>query len=184
MTGALTRRTDCSRTPRRLSTSPAAGVGRGKDESLTQLAVAAAVYSVLTALAYRRPTTGRRALGIFFAVMGLGVNGSVTVIAPEGFGAMARGAPWNWYRRIGCRLTEPAPRVFGAAMAAGETALAAAILSRGTAARLGLLGAAAFSLGITPLGTYTLANPVLAAGALRLARWPWPTAAFRPAEHP
>jgi hypothetical protein len=184
MTEALTPRTDCSRKARRLPTSPEAAAGSGKDEGVRQLAVAAAVYSVLTALAYRRPATGRRALGIFFAVMGLGVNGSFTVIAPEGFSTMARGAPWGWYRTIGCRLTEPAPRVFGAAMALGETALAAAILSRGPVARLGLLGAAAFSLGITPLGKYTLANPVLAAGALRLAGRPWPTAAFQPAEHP
>lgn len=48
------------------------------------------------------------------------------------------------------------------------------------AARLGLLGVAAFSLGITPLGRFTLTNPVLAAGALHLARRTWPTAAFAP----
>ena len=41
-------------------------------------------------------------------------------------------------------VTEPAPRAFGAAMTAGETALAAAILTRDPAARLGLLGVAAF----------------------------------------
>jgi uncharacterized protein YndB with AHSA1/START domain len=32
----------------------------------------------------------------------------------------------------------------------------------------------------TPLGRYTLANPVLAAGALHLARRPWPDAGFAP----
>jgi hypothetical protein len=156
---------------------PEAGVGTRRDD-VVQFATAAAVYSGLTALAYRRPVVGRRALGLFFGVMGLAVNGGLTVAAPEQFPALARRAPWAWYRRAGLALTEPAPRVFGAAMAVGETALAAVILSRGSTARLGLLGAAAFSLGITPLGFYTLGNPVLAAGALHLARRTWPTAAF------
>jgi hypothetical protein len=49
------------------------------------MAIAAAVYSALTGLAYWRPTVGRRALGVFFAVMGLARNGSLTVKAPEQF---------------------------------------------------------------------------------------------------
>jgi hypothetical protein len=172
-------------TPRRargpIASAADAHAGGARTDDAVQLASAAAVYAALTALAYRRPVLGRRVMGLFFGVMGLGVNGGLTVAAPELFPALARRAPWAWYRRIGVALTEPAPRTFGAAMAVGETALAAAVLSRGRAARIGLLGAAAFSLGITPLGVYTLANPVLAAGALRLARQQWPAAAFAPA---
>jgi hypothetical protein len=147
---------------------------------VTQSTVAALVYAGLTALAWLRPATGRRAMGLFFAAMGVGVNGVLTLVAPEQYVELARRAPWGWYRRIGRALTEPAPRAFGAAMTVGESVLAAAVLSHGRAARLGLLGAAAFSLGIMPLGRYTLANPLLAAGALHLARRPWPTAAFVP----
>ena len=110
--------------------------------------------------------------------MGTAVNGGLTIAAPGQFPALARRAPWARYRRIGVALTEPATRVFGAAMAVGETAVAAAVLGRGRAARLGLLGAAAFSVGIVPLGVFTLANPVLAMGALHLARRPRPTAAL------
>ncbi|SHN87768.1 hypothetical protein SAMN05660350_04232 [Geodermatophilus obscurus] len=147
---------------------------------MTQSAVAALVYAGLTALAWLRPAAGRRALGLFFAVMGLGVNGTLTVVAPEQFAVLARRAPWGWYRRVGRALTEPAPRAFGAAMTVGESALAAAVLSRSPAARLGLVGAAVFCVGTTPLGRYTMANPILAAAALHLARRPWPTAAFVP----
>jgi hypothetical protein len=152
--------------------------GPAKADGIRQMAVAAGVYSVLTGLAYWRPTVGRRALGIFFAVMGLAWNGTNTVKAPEQFPMLARRAPWGWYRRAGLALAEPAPRTFGAAMTVGETAVAAAILSPDPAARFGLLAVSAFSLGITPLGIYTLGNPILATGALHLARRRWPTAAF------
>lgn len=152
--------------------------GPTRADDMRQLAVAAAVYSTLTGLAYWRPSVGRRALGVFFAIMGLAWNGTTTVKAPEQFPMLARRAPWAWYRRAGLALTEPAPRAFGSAMTVGETAVAAAILSPDPAARLGLLAVTAFALGITPLGPYTLGNPILALGALHLARRPWPTAAF------
>ena len=147
-------------------------------DDIRQMAIAAAVYAGLTGLAYWRPSAGRRALGIFFAVMGLAWNGSLTAKAPEQFPMLASRAPWGWYRRAGLALTEPAPRAFGVVMTAGETAVAGAILSPDPAARLGLLAVAAFSLGLMPLGIYTLGNPILAAGALHLARRSWPTAAF------
>ena len=150
----------------------------GRADDVRQMAVAAAFYSVLTGLAFWKPPVGRRALGIVFALTGLAWNGTLTVKAPEQFPMLARRAPWGWYRRAGLALTEPAPRAFGAVMTAGETAMAAAVLSRDPAARLGLLAVAAFALGITPLGPYTLGNPILAAGALHLARRTWPAAAF------
>jgi hypothetical protein len=149
-----------------------------KADDIRQLAISVAVSAGFTGLAFWRPPAGRRALGVFFALTGLVWNGILTAKAPEQYPMLARRAPWGWYRRVGLALTEPAPRAFGAAMTAGETALAAAILSRDPAARLGLLGVAAFLLGITPLGVYTLGNPILAAGALRLARRSWPTAAL------
>jgi hypothetical protein len=154
------------------------GAGPAQADDLRRLAVCAAAFSGLTALALWRPSAGRRALGILFLLTGLAWCGLTTVKAPEQWPMLARRAPWAWYRRAGLALTEPAPRAFGAAVTAGETALGAAILSRDPAARLGLLGAAAFLLGITPLGTDTLGNPILAVGALQLARRTWPRSAF------
>jgi hypothetical protein len=124
---------------------PRYGAAHGRDrraEDVTQSTVAALVYAGLTALAWLRPATGRRAMGLFFAAMGVGVNGVLTLGAPEQYVELARRAPWPWYRRIGRALTEPAPQAFGAGMTVGESALAAAVLSHGRAARLGLLGAA------------------------------------------
>ena len=149
-----------------------------KADDIRQLAISVAISAGFTGLAYWRPPAGRRALGVFFALTGLAWNGILTAKAPEQYPMLARRAPWSWYRRVGLALTEPAPRAFGAAMTVGETALAAAILSRDPAARLGLFGVAAFLLGITPLGIYTLGNPILAVGAMHLARRRWPRAAF------
>jgi hypothetical protein len=63
-------------------------------------------------------------------------------------------------------------------MTVGDTAVAAAILSPASAARLGLLAVTAFSRGTTPLGPCSSDNPILPIGALHLARRPWPTATF------
>ena len=52
----------------------------------------------------------------------------------------------------------------GILAAAGETVIGLLILSRGGRVKLGLAGAIIFLLAITPLGIWTLPNPVLAAG--------------------
>ena len=43
-------------------------------EDVTQLTVAGAIFTALTALAWLRPATGRRALGLLFAATGLAWN--------------------------------------------------------------------------------------------------------------
>jgi hypothetical protein len=152
---------------------------------IIQLVTASVVYALLTTLIIVRPATGRRLLGLFFVAMGVGVNGALTVLAPQMFVELARQAPWAWYRAVGMALVEPAPRLFGVTMVLVEVVLALLLLGRGRAARAGLIAVAVFLIGITPLGGYTLANPILAAGALRLARLDWPTWAFaRPARRP
>jgi hypothetical protein len=149
---------------------------------MIQVLVAAAVYLALVALAFLRPAAGRRAMGLFFAVMAVGVNGAVTLFAPHLFVDLAAAAPWGWYRAIAMTLTEPSPRIFGTVMVLGELTVAGLVLAHGRATRLGLLGAALFALGITPLGAATLANPLLAVAALRLASIPWPASAFTRAD--
>jgi len=85
--------------------------------------------------------------------------------------------PRGWYRRAGVALTEPAPHAFGTAMTVGDTAVAAAILSPASAARIGLLAVTAFSRGITRWALH-VGRPIVPIGALHLARRPWSTAAF------
>lgn len=57
------------------------------------------------------------------------------------------------------------PQGFGAVAAAGELIVGLLILSHGWKVKIGLALAVAFLLLITPLGIWTLPNPVMAAGA-------------------
>ena len=75
----------------------ATNAGPTKGDDLRQMAVAAAVYSALTGLAWRA-SVGRRAWRIFFAIIGLAWNGTLTVKALEQLPMLARRAPWVWYR--------------------------------------------------------------------------------------
>jgi hypothetical protein len=52
--------------------------------------------------------------------------------------------------------------LFGLLAAAYEVAIALLMLSKGRYAKWGLIGGIVFLIGITPLGVWTLANPLLA----------------------
>jgi hypothetical protein len=131
-------------------------------------------------LALVLPRTARAFLGLFFVLMAVGVNWALSLVAPGLFVSLGTDAPllapYAWLFK---NVIAVAPPVFGFLAGAGEIVLAVLMLSRGTAARLGLLGGAAFLLVITPLGIWTLPNPILAAALLVLARRRWPTTAWQ-----
>lgn len=122
-----------------------------------------------------RPNGARVFLGLFFGAMGLGIHGALIATNPQRYVDFAADAPWPIYRDIGMWLTEPNPLAFGIFMLTFETATAALILSRGRAAKLGLLTAILFLLGITPLGLEEVPNVVLAAGMAFLLTQDFPT---------
>ena len=126
------------------------------------------VYSVFAGLSLWRPNVGRIVIGIFFAVMGIVVNGLVLTVAPALFVGMAEDVPWGWYRELMLAVVAPAPQLFGVAMVVVELTIAGLILSRGKARLIGLAAGAVFLIGITPLGLYSVANLLLAANLLYL----------------
>ncbi|TFD30274.1 hypothetical protein [Cryobacterium cryoconiti] len=130
---------------------------------MERVVVALAVYAALAGLALWRPNVGRIAIGIFFALMAVVVNGLVLTVAPGLFVAMAEEVPFLWYRELMLAVVSPLPQAFGVFMVVFELTIAALILSRGTARLTGLLVGAAFLVGITPLGLYTVTNLLLAA---------------------
>ena len=112
-----------------------------------------------------RPNAARIFVGVFFIIMAVGVNVVLSIVAPEQFVKLGTDTPliplYGWFFQ---NIVAPAPQLIGILAAAGETALGLLILSGGRRAKLGLLGAIIFLIVITPLGIWTLPNPVLAGG--------------------
>lgn len=136
---------------------------------MTPSYVSTVVLLAVFALCLRWPRQGRWFVGLFFLAMGLGVNLGFTLLAPEMFVELGTGDPvlplYAWFF---AELVAPAPVAWGVAVVAFEAAVGLLLLQRGAAARWGLVGAIAFLIGITPLGPWTQANPVLAVGLTTL----------------
>ena len=112
-----------------------------------------------------RPKAARIFVGVFFIIMAVGVNAALSIAAPEQFVKLGTDSPLTpLYRWFFENVVAPTPQLIGILAAAGESALGLLILSGGRRARLGLLGAIIFLIFITPLGIWTLPNPVLASG--------------------
>lgn len=112
-----------------------------------------------------RPHAARVVVGIFFIVMAVAVNVVLSIVAPDQFIKLGTDAPliplYGWFFQ---NVVAPAPQVIGILAAAGEIAVGLLILSGGRRTKLGLAGAILFLIVVTPLGIWTLPNPVFAAG--------------------
>lgn len=126
------------------------------------------------------PNAARIFVGSFFLVMAVAVNAVVTAMAPERFVKLGADAPlvplYGWFFRT---VVAAAPLAVGVAAAAGEIAIGLLILSRGRRVKLGLVCAIVFLLVITPLGIWTLPNPVLAGGLALLLQRDFPSSVLR-----
>ncbi|MDP2772310.1 MAG: hypothetical protein Q8O61_02040 [Nocardioides sp.] len=117
---------------------------------------------------FGRPQAARIFVGVFFAVMGLGVHGGIIATDTQSYVDFADAAPWGPYRDLGLWLVEPNPMAFGIFMLVFEVVIAVLILSRGRYVTWGLLGATGFLLAITPLGLEEAPNVILAVGLANL----------------
>ncbi len=110
-----------------------------------------------------RPYAGRIFVGIFFLIMAVGVNVVLVLVAPDQFVALGtEDALIPLYRWFFENVVALAPPLFGLLVAAYEITIALMMLSKGQGVKWGLIGGIVFLIAITPLGTWTLANPILA----------------------
>ena len=130
------------------------------------------------ALCLFRPNAARIFVGVFFIIMAVGVNVVLTVVAPDQFVKLGDAPLIPFYAWFFHNIVAPAPQLIGILAAAGETAVGLLILSSGKRATLGLLGAIIFLIVITPLGIWTLPNPVLALGLAWLLTKEYPKSAL------
>lgn len=121
-----------------------------------------------------RPQAARIFAGVFFIIMAVGVNIVLTIAAPDQFMRLADAPVVPFYAWFFENLVAPAPQVLGILAAAGEIAIGLLILSGGKRSKIGLVGAVIFLLVVTPLGIWTLPNPVFAAGLAWLLKKEYP----------
>jgi hypothetical protein len=123
-----------------------------------------ALFSLLVLLlCLVRPGAGRIFMGIFFLVMATGVNVVLVLVAPNLFVALGTNdAIIPLYRWFFENVVALAPPLFGLLAAAYEITIALMMLSKDKYVKWGLIGGIVFLIGITPLGVWTLANPILA----------------------
>ena len=123
-----------------------------------------ALFSLLVLLlCLVRPGAGRIFMGIFFLVMAIGVNVVLVLVAPNLFVALGTNdAIIPIYRWFFENVVALAPPLFGLLAAAYEITIALMMLSKDKYVKWGLIGGIVFLIGITPLGVWTLANPILA----------------------
>ncbi|MEC5191014.1 MULTISPECIES: hypothetical protein [unclassified Arthrobacter] len=118
------------------------------------------------ALSLWKPGAARIFLGVFFILMAVAVNLVLSFVAPEVFLSLGTDDPlvpsyvWVFHNVVAL-----SPQGVGALAAAGELTVGMLILGRGRSVKIGLALAIAFLLLITPVGIWTLPNPVMAAGA-------------------
>jgi hypothetical protein len=118
---------------------------------------------VVLLLCLVRPYAGRVFVGIFFLVMAVGVNVVLVLVAPDFFVALGTDAPViPLYRLFFENVVALTPPLFGLLAAAYEIAIALLMLSKGRYVKWGLIGGIVFLIAITPLGIWTLGNPILA----------------------
>lgn len=129
---------------------------------MTPLLVSTVFMLAVFALCLARPVAGRGFLGAFFLLMGLGVNLGFVLFAPEMFVELGAADPvvplYTWFFT---NVVAAAPALWGLAVVAFEAAVGLLLLLGGAGAKWGVAGAILFLVGITPLGPWTQANPIL-----------------------
>lgn len=118
------------------------------------------------ALSLWKPAAARVFLGVFFIFMAVAVNLVLSLVAPELFVTLGTDDPLvPFYVWVFQNVVALSPQGFGALVAVGELAVGMLILGHGRRVKVGLALAVAFLLLVTPLGIWTLPNPVMAVGA-------------------
>jgi len=129
---------------------------------MQQLMIWAVFCSLVLVLCLLRPNAGRIFVGIFFLVMAIGVNVVMVFVDPDSYIGLGADSFVPLYRWVFMNLVALAPPLFVLPVAAFEIAIGLLMLSKGRYVKWGLIGGIVFLIGITPLGIWTLGNPILA----------------------
>ena len=129
---------------------------------MEQLVIWSVLCLLVLALCLLRPNAGRIFIGIFFLAMAIGVNVVTVFVDPDSYVGLGAGSFIPLYRWVFTNFVALAPPLFVLPVAAFQIVIALLMLSKGHYAKWGLIGGIIFLIAITPLGVWTLGNPIMA----------------------
>jgi hypothetical protein len=106
---------------------------------------------VMIGISLRNPNTGRIMLGIFFLVMAIGVNGTITLFNPQSYVDYSQGALLSIYRELGTNIISLNPVVFGLLLIGYEITISLLMLYKGKFVKAGMIGSILFLIAIAPV---------------------------------
>jgi hypothetical protein len=106
---------------------------------------------VMIGISLRKPNTGRIILGIFFLVMAVGVNGTITLFNPQSYFEYSQGALLSIYRELGTNIISLNPVVFGLLLIGYEITIGLLMLYKGKFVKAGMIGSILFLIAIAPV---------------------------------
>lgn len=106
---------------------------------------------IMIAISLRKPNAGRIVFGIFFLVMAIGVNGTITLTNPQLYVDYGQDALLVLYRELCSNIIALNPVIFGLLLIIYEITIGLLMLSKGLYVKLGLLGSIFFLIAISPV---------------------------------
>lgn len=116
-----------------------------------QIVTGLVFFLVMIAISLKKPNVGRIVLGIFFLIMAIGVNGSITLINPQLYVNYGQDALISLYRELCLNIIALNPFNFGLLLIIYETTIGLLMLHKGTPVKVGMVGAILFLIAISPV---------------------------------
>ena len=118
---------------------------------LAPILISSVFVLAIVVLCLTKPNAGRIFLGIFFLLMGLGVNGYFTFGNPQSYLDYASGALIPFYRDMALMIVNINPVIFGMLLIIYEVIMGIFLLYKGSFVKAGLIGTILFLVAIAPL---------------------------------
>ncbi|WP_291352797.1 hypothetical protein [Desulfosporosinus sp.] len=106
---------------------------------------------IMIGISLKKPNAARIILGIFFLIMAIGVNGSITLLNPHLYVDYGQDALISLYRELCLNIISINPSIFGLLLVIYETTIGLLMLHKGISVKVGMVGAILFLIAISPV---------------------------------
>lgn len=124
----------------------------------------------LIIFSWKKPNGARIFLGIFFIIMGLGINVPFLLIKPNFIAEYGQGAWFPLYRTLTDLIIKPYPYLFGILLICFEITMGVLLLGKKKSVKIGLIGTMLFIIMLSPLYKSQLAWTISIIGHIFLLK--------------